>query len=149
MEKGHTFETVVGLLVLAVSIWFFQYVYTRSSWQGVDGYTLVAKFDLADGLTEGTDVKISGIRVGKVASTSVDPATFKAVVVFSVSKLLKLPKDTSASVATEGLFGSRYLSLTPGGDDDMLEPGEEIMDTTGSMNLENLISKFMFSQDKK
>ena len=149
MEKGHTFETVVGILVLIISVGFFHYVYSRSSWQSVDGYTLSAKFDLAEGITEGTDVKISGIRVGKIVSTAVDPITFKAIVKFTLSKDLKLPQDTSATVASEGLFGGKYLSLTPGGEEDTLEPNDEILDTTGAMNLESLISKFMFSQEKK
>ena len=149
MEKGRTFETVVGFLVLIVAVFFFNYVYTKTGWQGLDTYTLTAKFDKADGLAEGGDVKISGIKVGKIISTEVDPSTFFAVIKFYVSKDIKLPKDSSASVTSDGLFGGKYLSLTPGGEEETLKEGDEIENTTGPINLESLIGKFVFSQDKE
>ncbi len=149
MEKGRTFETVVGFLVLIVAVFFFNYVYTKTGWQGLDTYTLTAKFDKADGLAEGGDVKISGIKVGKIISTEVDPSTFFAVIKFYVSKDIKLPKDSSANVTSDGLFGGKYLSLTPGGEEETLKEGDEIENTTGPINLESLIGKFVFSQDKE
>lgn len=145
MEKGRTFETVVGMFVLITAAFFFCYVYTKSGWQGSDTYTLVAKFDKADGLAEGGDVKISGIKVGKIISTEVDPATFFAVVKFYLSKNIRLPSDSSANVVSDGLFGGKYLSITPGAEDDALNDGAEIENTTGPLNLESLIGKFLFS----
>ncbi|MDR0968320.1 MAG: outer membrane lipid asymmetry maintenance protein MlaD [Holosporaceae bacterium] len=148
MEKGRAFETIVGVFVLAVAIFFFDYVYKRSGWQGADGYELIARFDKADGLSEGVDVKISGVKVGKIISVSVEPESFFAVVKFYVSKNLKLPKDSSASVASDGLFGGKYLSLTPGGETEFLKENDEIENTSGPINLESLIGKFVFSNDK-
>ncbi|MBQ7673665.1 MAG: outer membrane lipid asymmetry maintenance protein MlaD [Alphaproteobacteria bacterium] len=149
MEKGRTFETVVGLFVLVVAVFFFSYVYQKSGWVKSDGITLTARFDRADGLTEGTDVKISGVRVGKVLTTSVDPENFMAVVTFYVSANIKLPKDSSASVLSDGLFGGRYLAIIPGGEDENLQEGDSIENTTGPINIESLISNFVFSKDKK
>jgi phospholipid/cholesterol/gamma-HCH transport system substrate-binding protein len=148
MEKDRAFETVVGFLVLIVVIFFFNYVYIKSGWQSADGYLLAAKFDRADGLTEGGDVKISGIKVGKIEDMEVDPESFFAVVKFRVSKKLRLPRDTCASVSSEGLLGGKYLSLIPGCDEKMLGDGDEIENTTGAMNLETLIGKFVFSREK-
>ncbi|MDR2724145.1 MAG: outer membrane lipid asymmetry maintenance protein MlaD [Holosporaceae bacterium] len=149
MEKGRTFETIVGIFVLIIAIFFFYYVCTKSGWQSSDGYLLVAKFDKADGLTEGSDVKISGIKVGKIVDLHVDPDSFFAVVKFYVNKKMKLPRDTSAVIASDGLLGKRYLSLAPGGDKDSLKSGDEIESTTGPMDIESLIGKFMFSRDKE
>ncbi|MDR1551792.1 MAG: outer membrane lipid asymmetry maintenance protein MlaD [Holosporaceae bacterium] len=146
MEKGRTFETVVGVFVLIVAAFFFNYVYRKSGWQKTDGYVLSAKFDRADGLAEGSDVKISGIRIGKILSLKVDPETFFAIVTFCVPRSLNLPKDTSANVASDGLFGGKYLSLVPGGDEEVLKEGDEIESTSGPVNLESLIGKFLFSQ---
>ena len=148
MEKGRIFETVVGVCVLIIAACFFNFVYTKSSWRSIDGYVLKAKFDRADGLTEGTDVKISGVRVGKIDSIEVDPKTFFAVVTFHISKDIKLPIDSGASVTSDGLFGGKYLSISPGGDEETLKSGEEIERTTGPMNLESLIGKFLFSKDE-
>jgi phospholipid/cholesterol/gamma-HCH transport system substrate-binding protein len=148
MEKGRTFETVVGVFVLIVASFFFYYVYTRSGCQSIDGYLLSAKFDKVDGLSEGSDVKIGGIRVGKIVDMSVDQDSFLAVVRIRISEKFQLPKDTSASVTSEGLLGKRYLALVPGGDDDVLKDGDEIENTSGPVDMESLIGKFVFSQNK-
>lgn len=148
MEKGRIFETVVGICVLIISACFFNFVYMKSSWGSIDGYVLKAKFDRADGLTEGTDVKISGVRVGKIDSIEVDPKSFLAVVTFHISKDIKIPVDSAAGVTSDGLFGGKYLSISPGGEDETLKNGEEIERTTGPINLEGLIGKFLFSKDE-
>lgn len=148
MEKGRIFETVVGICVLIISACFFNFVYMKSNWKSIDGYVLKAKFDRADGLTEGTDVKISGVRVGKIDSIEVDPKSFLAVVTFHISKDIKIPVDSAASVTSDGLFGGKYLSISPGGEDETLKNGEEIERTTGPINLEGLIGKFLFSKDE-
>lgn len=144
MEKGRIFETVVGFLVLVTAILFSYYVYTKTSWQGMDSYVLSANFDKADGLSEGGDVKISGIKVGKIIDATVDPSSFSAVVRFCVSKSIKLPVDTSANVASDGLFGGKYLSLVPGGEEELLKEGDKIENTVGPVDLESLIGKFVF-----
>ncbi|MDR2646398.1 MAG: outer membrane lipid asymmetry maintenance protein MlaD [Holosporaceae bacterium] len=148
MEKGRTFESVVGVFVLIIASFFFYYVYMKSGWQSVDGYLLTAKFDKADGLIEGGDVKVSGIKVGKIVGVSIDPTSFLAVVKFTVLEGLKLPNDTSASVSSDGLLGKKYLSLTPGGNDAFLKGGDEIGNTSGPVDIESLIGKFIFSQNK-
>ncbi len=148
MEKGHIFETVVGIFVLIVTVGFFNFVYSKSSWRSIDGYVLTARFDRVDGLSEGTDVKVSGIRVGKIDSLEVDPKTFFAVVKFHIFNHIKLPTDTSAVVSTDGLFGGKYLSLVPGGEDEYLKNGDEIEHTTGPISLETIVGKFLFSDDK-
>jgi phospholipid/cholesterol/gamma-HCH transport system substrate-binding protein len=145
MEKGRTFETIVGVIVLAMSIFFFNYVYSKSGWNVGDGYVLVAKFDRADGLSEGSDVKINGVKVGKIVGLEIDPASFLAVVKFYVPDNLKLPKDSSASVNSEGLLGGKYMAITPGGSEEIIGDGDEIENTSGPVDLESLLGKFIFS----
>ncbi|MDR1334088.1 MAG: MlaD family protein, partial [Holosporaceae bacterium] len=113
------------------------------------GYTLTAKFEKADGLSEGSDVKVSGIKVGKIVNMKVDPESFLAVVKFYVPHDLKFPADTSASVSSDGLFGGKYLALTPGGSDELLDENDEIENTSGPLNIESLIGKFVLSQQSK
>jgi phospholipid/cholesterol/gamma-HCH transport system substrate-binding protein len=148
MGKSRTFESIVGVFVLIVAFFFFYYVCIKSGWQRVDEYLLIAKFDKADGLAEGGDVKVSGIKVGKIIKVSIDPISFLAVIEFTVLNDLKLPNDTSASVSSDGLLGKKYLSLTPGGNDICLSGGDEIENTSGPVDIESLIGKFVFSQNK-
>lgn len=146
MEKGRTLETLTGLFVLIVAVGFFFYAYQKSGWVRGNVVTLTAQFDRADGLVEGTDVKISGVRIGKVMSVSVDPDSFMAVVRFYIPASIKLPKDTSASVSSDGIFGGKYLALSPGGEEENLNDGDSIDNTTGPISIESLIGKFLFSK---
>jgi phospholipid/cholesterol/gamma-HCH transport system substrate-binding protein len=149
MEKGRTFEMTVGIFVLAVATFFFYYVYAKSGYGHNDGYILTAKFDRADGLSEGSDVRVSGIKIGKIVNMKVDPQSFLAVVKFCVPHDLKLPTDSSAAVSSDGLFGGKHLALVPGGEDEFLREGDEIENTSGPVNIESLIGKFVFSQQNK
>lgn len=139
-------ETILGAVVLLVAIGFGAWAYGRSNLGDADGYSLVAKFDRVDGLDVGADVRLSGIRVGRVLSQSLDPETYRAVVRFSVRHGVELPADSSAQIASSSLLGGRFLSLTPGGEDRLLTEGGEITLTQSSVNLEDLIGKFIYGQ---
>ncbi len=141
-------ETILGALVLLVAIGFVAYAYTTSDVADPGGYRLTAEFDRIDGLTVGSPVKISGIKVGEVLSQRLDPQTYQAVLTFSVASEVELPTDSSASVVSESLLGGRYLDLQPGAEIDLLGDGGEITFTQSSINLEDLIGRFVFSGDE-
>lgn len=137
-------ETILGAVVLVVAIGFLSWAYARSNLSNTDGYTLVAKFDRVDGLDVGADVRISGIRIGKVLRQELDPQTYRATVWFSVRDGVPIPADTSAAVASASLLGGKYLALVPGGEDRMLADGGEITLTQSAINIEDLIGRYVF-----
>jgi len=139
-------ETVLGGVVLVVAVGFFSWAYSRSTVGDPGGYTLLAKFDRIDGLPMSADVRVSGIKVGKVLDQSLDPQTYRAQVRFSVASNVELPSDSSAAVVSSGLLGGKYVALVPGGDDLLLKEGGEITLTQSSVNIEDLIGKYIFSQ---
>ena len=110
-------ETLLGAAVLAVALGFLAWAYGRSNAGDPGGYRLRAKFDRVDGLDTGGDVRMSGIKVGKVLAQELDPATYRAQVDFSVRNGIELPADSSAAIVSSGLLGGKYLSLVPGGDE--------------------------------
>jgi phospholipid/cholesterol/gamma-HCH transport system substrate-binding protein len=59
---------------------------------------------------------------------------------------VQLPTDSSAAVVSSGLLGGKYLALVPGADDAMLKEGSELTLTQSSVNLEDLIGRYIFSQ---
>jgi len=141
-------ETILGALVLIVAIGFVAYAYTTSDVADPGGYRLTAAFDRIDGLNVGSPVKISGIKVGEVLSQRLDPQTYQAVLTLSVASEVELPTDSSARVVSESLLGGRYLDLQPGAEIDVLGDGGEITFTQSSINLEDLIGRFVFSGDE-
>jgi phospholipid/cholesterol/gamma-HCH transport system substrate-binding protein len=139
-------ETLLGAVVLIVAIGFLVFAYNTSQVQQDGGYELIARFDKVDGLERGSDVRISGIKVGTVLDQTLDPETYRAEVRFSLREDIQLPADTSAAVVSNGLLGGKYLALVPGGDIEMLEPGGEVTLTQSAVNLEDLIGHMIFSQ---
>lgn len=149
MFREKLLETVIGFIILTIATVFVIYAQQRAGLREITGYTLMAKFDKADGIRPGTDVKVSGIKVGFVVSARIDPVSYLAVVEMRVDSNLPIPMDSSVSVSTNGLLGGKHLSITPGGDNEMLHHGDEIKYTQGSINLESILSKFMFSSSEE
>lgn len=135
-------ESLIGALVLLIAGWFLVFAYERTDGDIAGGYTLVARFDQIDGIGVGSDVRLAGIKVGSVVSSTLDTQTYQAVVRFSVERGVELPTDTAAAVTQEGLLGGKYLSLLPGGMEDMLADGDEIEETQDSVDLISLFGKF-------
>ena len=145
MLKENLVETLVGLFVVVVAAMFVIYGYSVSETDSGDGYRVSAQFNRVDGLTIGSDVRMSGIKIGTVRSLELDPASFYANAEFEIANGIDLPDDTSAKITSEGLLGGNYVSLSPGGSEDLLEPGGEILYTQGSVDLIELVSQALFS----
>ncbi len=142
--KENIVEALVGLVVVLVAIGFVVFAYDRTQAGGTaGGYVLKARFPNIAGVSPGTDVRVSGIKVGRVVKQSLDPVSFQAIVELGVDKALKLPTDSSAAVTTEGLLGGTYIALTPGGETDVLKPGDEILETSGATDLMGLVGSFV------
>lgn len=147
--RHNLIETLMGALVLVIAGAFLAFVYDSTRMRTSGGYEIVARFDRVDGLARGADVKISGIKVGTVVDQRLDPERFLAVVRMSIDPAVKLPVDTVAQVASEGLLGGSFLALVPGGDDKVIPNGGEIRFTQSPVNLVQLLGKFMFGQGDK
>lgn len=138
-------ETIVGAAVLLISIGFVILAYQGSDAStATSGYTLYAKFDKVDGLSIGSDVRVSGIKVGKVEGQELDSVTYLARVELLIDDDVKLPIDSSAEIVSDGLLGQKYISLVPGAEDAMFSEGNTIRYTQSAVNIESLIGKFMF-----
>jgi phospholipid/cholesterol/gamma-HCH transport system substrate-binding protein len=143
--RRNLIETILGGVVLLVAALFLIFAYSNASLRTVQGNEYVARFNRVDGINPGSDVKMSGIKVGTITDIAIDPKTYVAVVHLSVDRSIELPTDSSAEIASEGLLGGKYLSLQPGADDKKIAPGGEIRFTQGPINIEELIGQFMFS----
>ncbi len=146
MARRNAAEVATGAVVLLVAFGFLGYAIANNGRSAAgDGYTLHAQFDHIDGLPVGADVRVAGVKVGQVMRTTINPKNFLADVAFTVSNAIKLPADSSAAITSSGLLGGDYLSLVAGGDERTLPPGGTITITQSSVNLEDLLGKFIFS----
>ena len=138
--KDNIIEALIGALVLLLAVWFVAFAYGRTERGGLDdGYTITARFPNSSGVSVGTDVRVSGLKVGTVAHESLDTQTYQALLRLTIDKNVKLPLDTSAAITSEGILGGNYIALAPGGDTEMLREGDEITDTQGAVDMMSLI----------
>jgi len=138
-------ETLIGAAVIAVASLFLFFAYSSTGSGPVSGYDVNAKFARVDGVNVGTDVRMSGIKVGTVSRLSLDPKTYSAVATLTIRNDVQLPEDSSARITSEGLLGNQYLSIEPGGAAEKIRPGGEIENTQGSIDLIGLLGKTVFS----
>jgi phospholipid/cholesterol/gamma-HCH transport system substrate-binding protein len=140
----HAIETVLGALVLAVAGMFMFFAYSTAQVKAVAGYEVRANFFKIGGLAAGSDVRVSGIKVGTVSRTTLDPETFDAVVVMSIANHVKLPTDTVASIGSEGIVGGKYIRLEPGKEKATIEAGGLLAETRDFRSLEDQVGEIIF-----
>ncbi len=111
-------------------------------------YELNAEFNNISGIKVGADIQIAGVIVGKVRQLNLNQDNL-AMIGMQVDRDIKVPVDSIASVKSQGILGDKYIQITLGGDEVLYKPGETIVDTESSVDLESLISKFAFGQVSK
>ena len=135
-------DLVTGLFVLAglAAITYLSVTLGGFSIGARTSMQLVATFDEVGRLTDRSQVVIGGVKVGEVESIALDD-DLRARVTLSVDPSLTLSDDTSASILTSGLLGDQFVSLQPGGSDELLQSGDEIAYTESAIVIERLIGR--------
>lgn len=132
---------IAGLVVLAFK------VSGLSTTIGEKTYSIYATFDNVGGLKVRSQVAMAGVRIGEVSKIELDEKTFRAKVTMKIiSTFNEIPADSSASILTEGLLGSNYISISPGFDETFLKEGSQMVETHSALILENLIGQFLYSK---
>lgn len=148
--KNNSIEMFVGLFML---IGFGAFVYLALQLGEVSfltdskTYVIEAEFDNVSGVKKGASVQVAGVVVGEVSAIRLGENE-AAVLALKINKTLQVPTDSMASVKSQGIIGDKYIQLSLGGDEDLLEAGGLIVDTESSLDIESLISKFAFGSAK-
>ncbi len=146
--KKNPVETILGFGVLIFTGLFLFFAASRVDIGKVDGYTVSANFSKIGGLEVGSDVRISGIKVGSVLSTSLNKNDYTADVYMSIDPSVQLPIDTVASISDVGIMGDKYVRLEPGKSSESLKENDRILQTKNYKSLEDNISEFIFLSTK-
>jgi len=137
-------ETIMGAVVLLVAGFFLVFAYSHADLKQVQGYTVSAQFVSSGGITVGADVRINGVKIGTVSSLALDPQSFNAVIKMSIRPDIKLPVDTVASVATEGLLGGLFVRLDPGKNPQTLADNGSLTHTKEHKSIEQMVGDLIF-----
>ena len=146
--RGPRLEFAVGaFLLLALATLLVLALASTNGKFAIGGgtYPLKSRFSSIGQLRANGPVKIGGVTVGNVADIQLDPVKYDSIVTLAIDNKFKdLPADTTAGVFTSGLLGEAYVGLQPGGDPEVLKPGDEIAFTQSAVDLLQLAGKYMF-----
>ncbi len=145
--KSTTLETIVGAAIIAAAIAFFTFAYSVSGKGGAGGgYHISAEFDNVDGVSIGSDVRVAGIKVGTVVGQGLNSKSYQARIDMEIQNNIELSDDTSAKITAEGLLGSKFVALEPGGSETKIAEGGELSYTQGAIDIWSIISQAMFTK---
>ena len=144
--KKFDLEFAVGLFILAgiLCLGYLSIKLGKMEVVGTKGYELYAFFSNSGGLKTGSSIQIAGVEVGRVKDITLD--NYQARVAIHLSEKIKIQEDAIASIKTKGLVGEKYIEITPGGSKEVITPGGRIRETQPAVDLEELISKFVFGK---
>lgn len=138
------FETVIGtatLIAVVLALWLASA--GGKAAEAAGGYLLTARFDQVDGLTTGSPVYVSGIRVGSVLKIDLAPNSLKPLVTISVRRGLAIPADSALLVMSDGVLGGKFLRIEAGSETEALKPGEQFQTVQDSVIIEQILQKIV------
>ncbi|MEO8011513.1 MAG: outer membrane lipid asymmetry maintenance protein MlaD [Dokdonella sp.] len=150
-QQRRSFQVGTGLFILlgfAALAYLATQTTSIANYRQGETYAIKARFTNIGQLKLRAPIKLAGVRIGSVQSITLDARTLDAVVELAIDKRYgELPDDSGAAIFTSGLLGDQYVGIQPGGSPDMLKDGDEVVLTQSSMQLEDLIGKFLVSGD--
>jgi phospholipid/cholesterol/gamma-HCH transport system substrate-binding protein len=139
-------ELAVGffLLIGIICLGYLSFKLGKMEVVGTKGYDISAVFSNSGGIKAGSGIVIAGVDVGRVRNIGLD--NYQARVVMHFPTAIKIQEDSIASIKTKGLIGEKYIEITPGASEKTIPPGGKIRDTQPAVDLEDLISKYVFGK---
>ena len=145
MERRVNLAVGVFVILGVLALGYLSIKLGRVSFFGSSGYFVTADFTSTGGLKAGAAVEIAGVEVGRVESIQLGPE-YQARVVLRVRRDVKLQDDSIASIKTKGLIGEKFVRISPGGSDKLIPPNGRIREVEAPVELEELISKYIFGK---
>lgn len=144
--KKYSMETIVGIFVFIglICVGYLTIKLGKMELIGGDNYILYARFNSVSGLKKDSSIEMAGVEIGRVSKIGLDPEREMALVTLKIHKDIQITDDAIASIKTSGMIGDKFVKITPGGSDIILQPGGTITETESAIDLEELISKYTF-----
>ncbi len=149
MQKNYI-ESALGIFVVAITIALLWIFFKTNDQKTTDEYIKVtAFFQTVAGVTKGTDVKLGGVKVGKILNVYLDEDTLNPVLSIGLDKSYNIPADCSFAVKSEGIMGGKFVSVEIGTSDQKITEGQIFYNNQSSLDLESIVSQVVFGGEKK
>ena len=143
-DEAHSIK--IGMYaILVITLLFSAYIIRRDLTENQEKnshYSINARFGRTDGLSIGNDVRLAGVNVGKVIDMQIDE-NYRVILTMEIKEGIQIPDDSSASIVSNGVLGSKYIELEPGGSEEYLEQGSEISFVRDAMVLEEVVDRII------
>ena len=146
MNKKISFEFIIGLLILIITlISFFYFSLKIDYFDNSKKINLNSNFfDIGD-LTVGADIKTKGVKIGEVIEIFLDGDSYMAIVKSSLNYDLKIPLDSEFKIANNGFIGSPYIEVTMGINEQYYQNNDLTENNVDAVSLEEIINSFIFN----
>jgi phospholipid/cholesterol/gamma-HCH transport system substrate-binding protein len=149
MQKNYV-ETFLGALVVFVTIILLWSFFNRNDFSVNEKLTNVtAYFQTVSGISKGTDVKLGGVRVGRVIDVKIDQETLSPILIIGINPEYKIPSDSTFAIKSEGIMGGKFVAIQVGTDADLIHDGQVFYNNQSSLDLESIVSQVVFGGEKK
>jgi phospholipid/cholesterol/gamma-HCH transport system substrate-binding protein len=146
-RKGLELGVGVFLLVGFLCLGYLSFKLGDVHLWGTSDYEVYARFSNVAGLKDKAAVTMAGVTIGQVQNIQLKDG--QALLTLSIHKGVRLEDDVIASIKTMGIIGDKYVSVSSGASEEYIKPGGTIKDTQPPLDLENLVSKFVFGNVEK
>ena len=138
-------EALIGLcVVLAAGIFVFILMQVNNSFS-TQFYPVKVYFSDISGIITGSEVKMSGVKIGTVKQATLDNKNYRAELILAIQDDIKLPTDSVVKIASDSLLGGASVQINAGFEETYVEPQGELMNTQSAVNLMDIIAKAVFS----
>lgn len=145
---GLSLRVILFLTIGTISLGYLFAYLGEADIQGNWGtYSIRATFTNASGLKPGSVIEIAGVPVGQVTAITLNGT--RSDVTFRLRGDIQVQQDAIASIQTKGLFGDRYVLITPGASSDIIKPEGKLRETESPLDLPGLLSAYVNSRQKK
>ncbi|WPX97812.1 MlaD family protein [Candidatus Fokinia crypta] len=147
MYNTRSIDVTIGVIVIALTIFAIIIVFKHDTTVlETSKYTLRGEFERVDGIRVGSDVKIAGVKIGKVSEISINE-DYLAVLKIEIVGDLKIPSDSVAEIISDSLIGSKYVNINVGSSSQYLADDGKFEWTQPPVNIESLVGKYIFGID--
>jgi phospholipid/cholesterol/gamma-HCH transport system substrate-binding protein len=138
---------VVAFITIVVFIWLYNFLKGKDYFKSTANYYSV--YESIGGLAESSPVEVNGFKVGVVQSIEfIDPTSGRLLVVFSVNKDFKLPKNTVAEIIPVSLLGGMKVHFVYGDGPGFYEHGDTIPGSLAESIVDKVEAELIPVKDK-